>query len=137
MAKSYTEELAEWAQQRPRAAARHKSLAAFLRVKDDVRQAVDQGWPVRAIWAHLCEQKRISFGYQTFLNHVKRNLRQDAGPARATSRMQSVTNPSPAPPHHARGSAGPAVRATASSSNGHDQIRGFIHNPVPNLKELI
>jgi hypothetical protein len=137
MAKSYTQELAEWAQQRSESARRHKNLVAFLLVKDDVKEAATQGWPVRAIWAHLCEQKRIDCGYQTFLNYVKRYVRQDAGGVPTISHVPSATTVTPGAPHRTAGPAlPPAPGRAAPGSNGHDQIPGFVFNPGTNKEHL-
>jgi len=46
--------------------------AAFLAVRDDVKQALDDGWPVRAIWETLHEERKIAFSYPAFCRYVKR-----------------------------------------------------------------
>jgi hypothetical protein len=137
MAKAYTQELADWAQQRCESARRHKNLVAFLLVKDDVNEAATQGWPIRAIWAHLCEQRRIDCGYQTFLNYVKRYVRQDAGRVPMVPQVPPVPTSTPGAPHRTAVTALPPTPGRAASgSNGHDQIPGFVFNPAANKEHL-
>jgi Family of unknown function (DUF5338) len=46
--------------------------AAFLAVRTDVKQALDDGWPVKAIWETLHEEGKIAFSYAAFCRYVKR-----------------------------------------------------------------
>ena len=46
--------------------------AAFLALRDDVKQALDDGWPVKAIWETLHEEGKITFSYPAFCRYVKR-----------------------------------------------------------------
>lgn len=76
MAKSYTEELADWVSkrkaQRPR---QDKNVVAFLAVKGDVKAALDAGYSMKTIWEHLHDTGRIEYRYETFTLHVKRHIR--------------------------------------------------------------
>jgi hypothetical protein len=49
-----------------------KNRAAFLAVRDDVKQALDDGWPRKAIWETLHEEGKIAFSYQAFRTYVNR-----------------------------------------------------------------
>ena len=133
MAKSYNEQLAEWIRQRTQSARHEKNRVAFLSVKDDVREAIEQGWPVKTIWTHMVEQKRIGFGYDTFLVYVKRHVRPAAEPA--VARKSKVPHPPPltrAGPH----SDGSAESRTPNAP-AQDQLPGFTFNAAPNREELI
>jgi hypothetical protein len=138
MAKSYNEQLAEWVRQRTQSARHEKNHVAFLSVKEDVREALEQGWPVKTIWAHMVEQKRIGFGYDTFLIYVKRHVR----PAEESAIRRKTEGPraplvAPANPP-APGSAKSRVsRAPVQVQPGQDQLPGFTFNAAPNREELI
>jgi hypothetical protein len=41
-------------------------------VRDDVKQALDDGWPRKAIWETLHEEGKIAFSYQAFRTYVNR-----------------------------------------------------------------
>ncbi|MEM4988465.1 TraK family protein [Collimonas sp. H4R21] len=43
-----------------------RNRSAFRRVQDDIKLALDDGWPVKLIWETLHEEKAIAFSYQTF-----------------------------------------------------------------------
>jgi hypothetical protein len=49
-----------------------RNRAAFLAVRTDVKQALDDGWPVKVIWETLHEEGKIAFSYAAFCRYVKR-----------------------------------------------------------------
>lgn len=68
MAKSLSAEIAE-----EEAALRGVSnRAAFLVVRDEVKQAIEDGWSLRAIWRTLHKQGRMPCGYEAFRTYVIR-----------------------------------------------------------------
>jgi hypothetical protein len=134
MAKSYTEQLTEWVMQRSRPARHDRNRVAFLAVKDDVRAALDQGWPVKTIWAHMVEQKRIGFGYDTFLAYVKRHVRQAAQvPVASSTVRRPARSLAPEAPPLSQSKEGGAIQAP----HGQDQMPGFTFKAAPNREELI
>jgi hypothetical protein len=46
--------------------------AAFLALRGDVKEALADGWPIRAIWETLHEERKITFSYSAFCRYVKR-----------------------------------------------------------------
>jgi hypothetical protein len=136
MAKPYNEQLAEWVRQRTQSARRDRNRVAFLAVKEDVREALDEGWPVKTIWAHMTEQQRIGFGYDTFLVYVKRYLRPAAEPtARRTRRPGAppLAAKNPPPPERTLSETAHApVHAPVE-----DKLPVFTFNAAPNREELI
>jgi hypothetical protein len=138
MAKSYNEQLAEWIRQRKQSARHEKNRVAFLSVKDDVREALDQGWPVKTIWTHMVEQQRIRFGYDTFLVYVKRHVR--AAAERAPVRKTRGGGP---PPSVLAISSLSALEANKASQvpmqvqQAQNQLSGFTFTAAPNQEELI
>lgn len=133
MAKSYTEQLTEWVRQRSQSARHERNRVAFLAVRDDVRQALEQGWPVKTIWAHMVEQKRIGFGYDTFLGYVKRHVRSAAeAPGVVSIRRQLASSPATPRLKETR-TPGRAAKAPPDQ----DQMPGFTFNAAPKREELI
>jgi hypothetical protein len=41
-------------------------------MRGDVKQAIDDGWPVKTIWETLHEEGKVSFSYQAFRGYVNR-----------------------------------------------------------------
>lgn len=138
MAKSYIKQLSEWVGQRDHSARRDRNQVAFMAVKSDVSEALEEGWPVKTIWAHMVEQKRIGFGYDTFRAYVKRHLR-----ATGEASVASTASPSPArAPTPKAQVPGEPKQAAISSRTGHsshapEPICGFNFNAAPNREDLI
>jgi hypothetical protein len=53
-------------------AAKGKNRAAFLALRDEIKDALDDGWPVKVIWETLREEGKIAFGYDAFSRYVNR-----------------------------------------------------------------
>lgn len=73
---TFLEELAKWAAgtrqtTKPR---RKETLAAFLAVRQNVKEAIAAGYALKTIWEHMHETGRVSFRYETFLRHVRRHI---------------------------------------------------------------
>ena len=99
--------------------------ATFLAVKDDVKQALDDGWPVKAIWETLHEEGSIAFSYTVFCRYVKRLI------ARTRLEMRSLAvgkkrkrEPEP-------------ERSNSVDKNSTAGIPGFTFNPIPKKEDLI
>lgn len=133
MAKTYPELLGEWVKRRE-STKRDKNLVAFLAVRDDVKEAVDAGYAVKTIWANMHEEKRVAFGYDTFLNYVNRHIRRqqkepaDNAPAKPV--LPSVSGQGRPGPKIAPVGAGPQVKVP-------DAVPGFTFNSAPKKEDLI
>jgi Family of unknown function (DUF5338) len=113
---SYDDEYAKWVQSRQGSKtsnARSKNLVAFLAIKKDIEGVLRAGHPVRAVWTHLIETKRVSMRYETFLRYVNREVFSDSQPPSPASRQRRVL-PVPAA-----------------------EMPGFKWNPVPKKEDLI
>jgi hypothetical protein len=138
MAKSYNEQLAEWVKQRAQSARHEKNRVAFLSVKKDVREALEQGWPVKTIWAHMVEQKRIGFGYNAFLIYVNRHVRSVEKPAVGCRTKGTLAPPlAPACPPPPGSVESKAPRMPVLTPPAQDQLPGFTFNAAPKREELI
>jgi hypothetical protein len=138
MAKSYTEQLTEWVRQRGQTARPDRNRVAFLAVKNDVREALEEGWPVKTIWSHMVEQKRIGFGYDTFLVYVKRHVNDAIKPSGVSgSRRHSVRplSPEARPSRQRKAEASPC--RPDQMPHEPEQMSGFTFNAAPNREELI
>jgi hypothetical protein len=74
MVKSLQERIADRVNKEP-PVKRASGRVAFLSLKDEVRQAVRSGWPVKEIWKTLYIEGRISVGYHTFNLYVNKYIR--------------------------------------------------------------
>ena len=152
MAKSYTDELAQWATKR-QGKARERNLVIFHGLQDDVRAALDAGYSSKTIWAHMQDQGRIDFGYETFLIYVNRVIKTARGAKpsnrsgtdamaveatqKANSPASSVAEPlSTRSPHPAN----PASHLTTSTPTPSHLTRRtgmptFKFNPIPQRED--
>src|SRR5574338_453220 len=131
MAKSYTEELAEWVSQRTAHRPRQdKNVVAFLAVKGDVKAALDAGYSMKTIWAHLHAMGRIAYRYETFTLHVKRHIRTERSAGNPVAQQAQSSPQTPA----AATKPDPAQcepRKTPPPSVG-----GFTFNATPKKEDL-
>jgi hypothetical protein len=114
MRKNYPDQLGAWVRQR-KASARDRNLVAFLAVRDDVRAALDAGYPVKTIWSNLHEANRIKVSYTAFLRYVKKLV--------IRSPSEQTAPESQLPP--------------ARSGTKPDKPASFIFNPIPKKEELL
>lgn len=130
MAKSLSERIAQRvnAKQPSRTG---KNRASFLAVRDDVRMALDDGWPVKVIWDTLRDEGKIEFGYDAFIGYVNRLIRNaETSPAKPPAEQVKVDKPEPK--GKAKTDARQESKAEASPSIG-----GFNFNPKPNKEDLL
>ncbi|PIL38895.1 hypothetical protein CR103_15605 [Massilia psychrophila] len=137
MAKSYSEELAKWVKQRPAKTKREKNVVAFLAVRDDVREALGQGYPVSTIWAHMHEMKRVEFRYEMFLHYVNRHIRRPQQEKQPSLHVVQVPD---LPAKKAQARQPPPARekpAPTGKPSTSTAPAGFTFNAAPNKEELL
>lgn len=77
MTKRYTDQLSDWVKKREKSRPRQdKGLVAFIAVKDDITEAIEAGYALKTIWEHLHETGKIPCRYETFLKHVKKQIKE-------------------------------------------------------------
>jgi len=127
MAEDFSNQLAQWVQQRGLQTS-DKNLVAFLAVHDDVKLAIDAGYAVKTVWANLRETGRIDLGYKTFLNYVRRCL----GPSPEPAAVSPVRTTVPVAPSSRESD--PVKTPTRVMPLA---MPGFVYDPVPNKEELL
>lgn len=130
MANRYTDELAEWVKKREATRPRQdKSLVAFLAVKEDIREAIDAGYALKTIWAHMNETSKIPYRYETFLKHVHKHIKDKSGSLPSTKGQVIVEKPS------SLGASKPAQ--PEPKKNPVIKSAGFSFDAKPNKEELL
>lgn len=108
-----------------------QNRAAFLAQRDDIKEALTDGWPVKAIWKTLHDEGKISFGYDAFISYVNSLIRSPGEPEKATARPPASSQPAPK-------KATPATpKPVPSASHKPGEIPSFNFNPSPNKADLI
>lgn len=96
----------------------------FMRAKDDIQAALDEGWSGRMIWEQLRDEGRIRFAHSAFAKYVRTLIQ--GKPALGTPR--SITKPA--------ATAQPPVAATKPSPEFAMDRRVRI-TPTPRKEDLI
>ena len=98
------------------------------RNRDWILAALDEGITKRAIYAKLVESEGLTIGYQAFARHTQKLLAIRDGKKPNARRH----NPSDQ-------STDTADRSSLKDNQtaGMTEIKRYVHNPVPNLDELI
>lgn len=103
-----------------------KNRAAFLAQRQDIKQALEDGWPVKTIWETLHEEGKIPFSYQAFRGYVNRLI--------LSHEKDLLANTTPIETANTGQSNQPSTEKNQKPST--PGIQGFTFNPVPNKEEL-
>lgn len=133
MAKSLSERIAERAKKK-KPSRNAQNRATFLAVRVDVKQALDDGWPVKSIWETLHEEGKVTFSYQAFRGYVNRlilTVKPNVPPPPAST--PAIPGESSKPETNK-----PASEvASKTTTQKPDAIPGFTFNAQPNKKDLL
>lgn len=134
MTKAYSKELAEWVRKRDRATRHDRNVVTFLALKNDIAEALERGFTVKAVWEHMVEAQKVTLSYSAFCGYVVRYIRAGGPESGKVER----------PKESAQKIAGSKRAADRSKSQSHqqankpaDQLGGFTFNAAPNVEELI
>lgn len=127
MSQGYPEALAEWVKQQEATKLQpDRNVVAFLAVRADTQAAIEAGYSIKTIWAHLHETGKIRFRYETFLRLVRRHrLLETAHPGA----LGSLPKKKP-PPGHSRPASEPGAHTAPTQ-------QGFTFDATPKKEELI
>ena len=95
MGKGCLDELSEWLDSHPK---KKEGLSksgkiAFLAVKDDVKTALDAGYPMSLVWEYMSDAGKLKCGYEVFRRHVHRYIRQPADEGKAADSSPPTETP--------------------------------------------
>ncbi|MCD0503678.1 TraK family protein [Bordetella petrii] len=71
----------------------HLNRATVLALRAEIRQALDDGWSVLAIYKTLLDEERVSFSYQAFRRHVNSLLLGKIKVRKKPSHTATITQP--------------------------------------------
>jgi hypothetical protein len=130
MSKKLTELIAQAEMQRQQQGTGTKNRSAFLTLRDDIKEAMIDGWALKQIYRTLHTQKKATCSYQTFVNYANELIlkpMQVANPA--TILNQDTKQGTPEQKVSLNGSEPPIKKPLA--------LPGFIFNPIANKEDLI
>lgn len=89
---------------------RTNAKTQFIVLKDEISEALDAGWSMKAIWETLSDEGQISFGYKAFRHYVLKLIKSVQENTKDGKQNKSKTT---------------------------NAIKGFTFNPIPNPKDLL
>ena len=92
-------------------AGRTNAKIEFIALQEDIREALDKGCSMKAIWETLSDEGQISFGYKAFRHYVLKLIKSEQEKTRDDKQSKSKTTT--------------------------NEIKGFTFNPIPNPEELL
>ena len=130
MSKKLTELIAQAEMQRQQQGTGIKNRSAFLALRDDIKEAMTDGWALKQIYRTLHTQQKITFSYQTFVNYANELIlksKQVANPATILNQDTKQETPEKI-----------ATRNdTETTIKKPPELPGFIFNPIANKEDLI
>lgn len=128
MAKNLSERIAAMAIKK-KPSRRAKNRATFLALRVDVKQALDDGWPVKSIWETLHEEGKVDFSYQSFRVYVNRLILTPAELIAATDNLVTYA---------AQGEQTNHVPTITNEKKAEElAANGFKFNKTPNKEDLL
>ncbi len=132
MSKKLTELIAQAEMQRQQQGTGIKNRSAFLALRDDIKEAMTDGWALKQIYRTLHTQQQITCSYQTFVNYTNELI----------LKPKQVSNTA-TPPNLVNQDTQQTPEQKASLNNTETRIKkppalpGFIFNPIANKEDLI
>ena len=129
MAKSLSSRIAERiARKKPAGNVRNR--AAFLALRGEVKQAIDDGWPVKTIWETLHDEEKVAFSYQAFRGYANRLILSSSASRTTVSTPMAVDS-------RIGKQRGPATAQATEKTLEGQTTSGFTFNRTPKKEDLL
>jgi polyhydroxyalkanoate synthesis regulator protein len=109
MKKTYVERISLWVAENK--SQKSKSLASFLAQKNDINEALNEGFSTYVIWKHQSAEENMKMSYRQFCRYVDKYIEQNERPKKQQAKDGKDNEPE-------------KLKAT------------FTFNPVPNEEDL-
>ena len=130
MSKKLTELIALAEMQRRQQGTGIKNRSAFLALRNDIKEAILDGWALKQIYRTLHTQQKISFSYQTFVNYANELILKSKQAQNATKILNQCTKQE-TPEQKAN------LNDTETCIKKPPELPGFIFNPIAKKEDLI
>ena len=107
-----------------------QNRATFLAMLGDVKQAIDDGWPVKTIWETLHEEGKVSFSYPAFIGYVNRLILS------SPASRETVSTPMAVDSRIGKQRDQATAQATEKNPEG-PATSGFTFNRTPKKEDLL
>ena len=130
MSKKLTELIAQAEMQRQQQGAGIKNRSAFLALRDDIKEAMTDGWALKQIYRTLHTQQKITCSYQSFVNYANELILKSKQAQNATKILNQCTKQE-TPEQKAN------LNDTETRIKKPPELPGFIFNPIAKKEDLI
>ncbi len=132
MSKKLTELIAQAEMQRQQQGTGIKNRSAFLALRDDIKEAMIDGWALKQIYRTLHTQQKITCSYQTFVNYANELILK---PTQAPNKLisASLVNQDT----HKTPEQNSTLNGLEAGIKKPPALPGFIFNPIANKEDLI
>ena len=130
MSKKLTELIAQAEMQRQQQGTGIKNRSAFLALRDDIKEAMADGWALKQIYRTLHTQQKITCSYQTFVNYANELILKSKQAQNATKILNQCTKQE-TPEQKAN------LNDTETRIKKPPELPGFIFNPIAKKEDLI
>ena len=127
MSKKLTDLIAEQETKRKQQGTGVKNRVLFLALREDIKEAMKDGWALKQIYRTLHSQKNITFSYQTFVNYANELILKPKPSPVSIKQESSRKNP-----ELEQSADTPEVIPTKSH-----ELPGFTFNPIAKKEDLI
>ncbi len=125
MSKKLTELIAEEEKKRKQKGTGVKNRVVFLALREDIKDAMKDGWALKQIYRTLHSQKNITFSYQTFVNYANDLILKPK--QSLVISLQETSNKTPEQ----------TARTTEPITKKSHELPGFTFNPIAKKEDLI
>jgi len=126
MSKKLTDLIAQEETKREQQGTGVKNCVVFLALREDIMDAMKDGWALKQIYRTLHSQKNIMFSYQTFVNYANELILK---PKQPVIIKQETRSKNPEQEQSAR-----PPEAIPKKSH---ELPGFTFNPIAKKEDLI
>ena len=130
MSKKLTELIAQAEMQRQQQGTGIKNRSAFLALRDDIKEAMADGWALKQIYRTLHTQQKITCSYQSFVNYANELILKSKQAQNATKILNQCTKQE-TPEQKAN------LNDTETRIKKPPELPGFIFNPIAKKEDLI
>jgi hypothetical protein len=133
MSKKLTELIAQAEMQRQQQGTGIKNRSAFLALRDDIKEAMTDGWALKQIYRTLHTQQKITCSYQTFVNYANELILNPKQVSKTTTSPSLVNQDTKQEKPEQKAS----LNNTETTIKKPPALPGFIFNPIANKEDLI
>jgi hypothetical protein len=110
-----------------------KNRSAFLALRDDIKEAMTDGWALKQIYRTLHTQQKITCSYQTFVNYANELILNPKQVSKTTTSPSLVNQDTQQEKPEQKAS----LNNTETTIKKPPALPGFIFNPIANKEDLI